>query len=105
MSEIAKTIQTIEVKRKKSAAGVIGRGFCLIVGGLGFIMSALLMITIIGAIPGFFMMVGSTGFLALAIGFQNVKCPSCKKVNTVSQHAEDFKCKRCSTPVIIDWTK
>jgi hypothetical protein len=99
------SVATVDVKRKKSSfAGRFGRIFAFIIGGFGMLIAAILMITIIGIIPGFFMMMGSMGFIMASLGYQDVKCPSCDKKQTVLKNAEDFKCKRCNQPTIIHWT-
>lgn len=98
-------LSRIEVKRNKNASRILGRIISFIIGVAGLLASMILIITIIGIIPGFLLFIASLTLVALSFGFQTVKCPECKKANTVGPLAEDFKCKRCNTPVIIDWIK
>lgn len=99
-------LTTISLKRKKSGiAGLVGRSIAGIIGFFLLIAGALLMVTIIGILPGFG--AGMTGLLMILAAFRNtqtVKCPHCKKAMNVQQNSEDFKCARCEKPTILEWT-
>jgi hypothetical protein len=95
--------ETLHVKRKTGFTQGFGRIVAVTLGIFGMLVGAALFVTIIGIIPGFFVMLGGLGFFALAVGKQDVKCPHCKKRQTVLQRAEDFECARCKNTVVLDW--
>lgn len=98
------SVATLDVVRKKSSlAGRFGRVIAFSMGGFGILLGGLLCLTIIGILPGFFMMMGGMGMIAASLGYQDVKCPACQKKQTVLKTAEDFKCKRCNQPTILNW--
>lgn len=97
------SFETLHVKRKTGYTQGFGRIVAFTIGSIGMFVGAILFLTIIGIIPGFFVMLGALGFFALAVGKQDVKCPHCKKRQTVLQRAEDFECPRCKNTVLIDW--
>lgn len=101
----AQTVQfaTLNVKRKTGYTQGFGRIVAFTIGSIGMFVGVALFFTIIGIIPGFFVMLGALGFFALAVGKQDVKCPHCKKRQTVLQRAEDFECQRCKNTVLIEW--
>lgn len=94
---------SIEVAKKTKFLNGVGRFFAFCIGGFGILTGVLLCITVIGVIPGFFVVVGSLGFLALAMGKQKVSCPHCKKQTIVFQNVEEFHCVRCKNTTIITW--
>ena len=105
--EMITELATVTVTRKKDGvAGIIGRAFSFIIGGCLLLIGALLFITIIGILPGIGL--AMIGILMMAAGISNtqsVQCPHCKKRMNVQKDSEDFKCARCTKPVILRWIK
>ncbi|MEC0709220.1 hypothetical protein P8881_16920 [Bacillus haynesii] len=98
-------IQTIQIEIKKSKTGWIRKLFFFPAAVFGFLMGLVLCVTIIGIIPGFFMITGSVGLFVAGLNYQQVTCPHCKKQKYVVSQAEDFKCTRCNNATIIEWEK
>ncbi|WP_332606884.1 hypothetical protein [Bacillus spizizenii] len=98
-------IQTIEVVMKRSKTGWARKLIFFPMAAFGFLGGALLCLTIVGIIPGFFIMAGSVGLVMAGLNYRQVKCPNCKKKNYVVSAVEDFKCSRCGNPTIIEWKK
>ena len=95
----------LTVERRKDS-NAIGKFFGVIVGDTLVLIGLLLCVTIIGIIPG----IGSVmlGLLMLAAAVRNmqtVQCPQCKKRVNIQKDIEDFKCPRCSTPVVVEWKR
>lgn len=100
-------LTTIQVQRKKDGLGsIIGRAFGFMIGGFMTLLGALLFITIIGILPGLgLMMFGILTLGAAVSNAQTVECPHCKKKQNVQKDVEDYRCKRCEKPVIIEWKR
>ncbi|GIN10137.1 hypothetical protein J26TS2_00040 [Shouchella clausii] len=103
MAEV--TFETIAVKRKKKGVfNLLGRVLLGLFGLFGFMLAAILILTIIGIIPGMAIMASSLLFIGIAfLDMQEVRCPHCNKKVGVHKKAEDFECKRCKRTTIIDW--
>jgi len=96
-------IKTMKVRIKRSKTGWIRKLFFFPAAVFGFLIGLILCVTIVGIIPGFFMIVGSSGLFMAGLNYQKVNCPHCKKNKFVISHAEDFKCARCGKATIIEW--
>lgn len=106
MEQQINSLPTIEVELKKPNPFTFLRKICAICIGLfGILLGIGLCFTIIGIIPAIFIWIGSCAMFAGAFDYYKVECPSCKKRNYVMKKKEDFKCKRCSQPTIIQWHK
>lgn len=90
-------------KRKPSVMKGFKKFFLIVSGIIGMIISIFLFCTIILIPFALLMWVGSIGMFAFVGDKYQVTCPSCKKKMVVGKNQEDFKCKRCSQPTIINW--
>lgn len=97
-------IQTVQIEVKKSKTGLLRKLIFFPAATLGFLIGLVLCVTIIGIIPGFLMLTGSVGLFMAGLNYRQVICPHCKKKIFIANKAEDFKCKRCAKPTIIEWT-
>lgn len=93
----------IDVVKKKSAAGSLGKFFGMTIGALGIIIGTALCLTIIGILIGLPLAVVSFGIMINAQGFQQVKCPTCGKKHKVLKNKENFDCPKCRQFVVINW--
>lgn len=103
-TQFSNPLPIIEVrKRRPSAFKGMKKAFCIISGIVGFIVGFFLLFTIILIPLSIFIWMGSMALFAAAGDQYQVSCPSCKKKMIVGNNQEDFKCKRCSQPTIINW--
>jgi multisubunit Na+/H+ antiporter MnhG subunit len=93
----------IQLVKKKSTVGTIGKVVGVTIGVCGIILGSLLCLTIVGILIGFPLMVMSLGVIASAQGFQQVTCPHCKKRQQVLKTAENFTCAKCRQVTVINW--
>lgn len=98
-------LKTVVLKRKKDGiVGLFARSLAVMVGVTLTIVGALLVMTIIGILPGIGLCM--FGILITVGGLKNTqqtKCPHCKKDVNVQKDAEDFRCPRCEKVSILNW--
>jgi flagellar biosynthesis component FlhA len=72
--------------------------FKLSLGVLLFIAGILLMISIIGFLPGIFILLVSVVFL-----MKTTECPKCKSKMGILTNSKNAKCKTCNSVFILAW--
>ena len=98
--------RTIAKRKKGGLFSYIGRLISVLMGLTIVSIGALLSITIIGIIPGMFIMTTGLTMIALAGGGKyQVKCGSCGKKMIVKKDVKIAQCKnrRCKDVTQIDW--
>lgn len=100
-------IQSITlVRQKPNPFDIIGRMISAALGIFGVIVSMVMFVTVFLIPVAIFMFIGSSAFLAAAVGRQKATCPRCgHHRNYVTKRALNFKCAKCKTLTIIDWEK
>ena len=97
------SFKTIDVVKKKTPAGAVGKFIGVAFGIIGVLIGAALCLTIIGILIGFPLMVMSVGLIIGAQGFQQVKCAHCGKRTKVLKTKENFDCPKCRQLTVINW--
>lgn len=105
MAEVSESVnyKTVDVVKKKTPAGAVGKFIGVSFGIFGVIIGAALCLTIIGILIGFPLMVASIGLIVGAQGFQQVKCAHCDKRTKVLKTKENFDCPKCRQLTVINW--
>ncbi|WP_078382330.1 DUF5362 family protein [Sutcliffiella halmapala] len=103
MNEAREKYVSLDVEKKKSALGSVGKFLGLIVGGTGILIGAILCITIIGILFGLPLMIASMGLILSVQGYQMISCPTCNKKQKVLQSKENLDCVKCRQFTVINW--
>ncbi|WP_258235490.1 hypothetical protein [Bacillus atrophaeus] len=95
--------KTVTVAKKKFG---FGRIISLCTGLFIMLISALLVLTIIGILPGFGLAFFSLPFFAIALGGAKYTCPNCgHDKNFVTSGKVNDTCRRCKQNIAVDWVK
>ncbi|WP_429726216.1 hypothetical protein [Bacillus paralicheniformis] len=95
--------KTVTVAKKRFG---LMRITSLFIGIFLMLISAILVITIIGILPGFGLALFSLPFFAAALGGAKYTCPNCGfDRNFVTTGKINDSCKRCRQNIAVDWVK
>ncbi|MFS0562636.1 hypothetical protein AB1K91_18070 [Terribacillus sp. 179-K 1B1 HS] len=99
--------ETVKVRRSEVKAGmarITGNIVSFTVGFFGMIIGLICTITIIGAIVGIPIMIGSLAMLAYPFIYEaKIECPNCGKKRYVRKKQDTAHCIRCKVPMQIEW--